>query len=74
MFSGLLALIFFAGLASNYIQIVTMGGVGRRLLFNLRNKIFEKLDELPVAFFNQNKEGDIISRINNDTDKLNQEG
>jgi ATP-binding cassette subfamily B protein len=28
--------------------------------------------ELPVAFFNQNKAGDLISRINNDTDKLNQ--
>ena len=72
MFSGLLAIIFIAGLASNYIQIITMGGVGRRLLFNLRNKIFGKLQELPVAFFNQNKAGDLISRINNDTDKLNQ--
>jgi len=72
MFSGLLAVIFIAGLISNYIQIITMGGVGRRLLFNLRNKIFSKLQELPVAFFNQNKAGDLISRINNDTDKLNQ--
>jgi ATP-binding cassette subfamily B protein len=27
---------------------------------------------LPVAFFNQNKAGDLISRVNNDTDKLNQ--
>ena len=72
MFSGLLAAIFFVGLGSNYLQIITMGGVGRRLLFNLRNKIFGKLQELPVAFFNQNKAGDLISRINNDTDKLNQ--
>jgi ATP-binding cassette subfamily B protein len=30
------------------------------------------LQELPLAFFNQNKTGDLISRINNDTDKLNQ--
>src|ERR1035437_3818720 len=72
LFSGLLAVIFIVGVASNYIQIITMGGVGRRLLFNLRNKIFGKLQELPVAFFNQNKAGDLISRINNDTDKLNQ--
>jgi len=72
MFSGLLAVIFIAGLISNYIQIIFMGGVGRRLLFNLRNKIFGKLQELPAAFFNQNKTGDLISRINNDTDKLNQ--
>jgi ATP-binding cassette, subfamily B, bacterial len=64
--------IFFAGLVANYLQVKTMGGVGRRLLFNLRNKIFDKLQELPVAFFNRNKAGDIVSRINNDTDKLNQ--
>ena len=72
MFSVLLALVYLIGLIASYIQVKTMGGVGRRLLFNLRNKIFEKLEELPLAFFNQNKEGDIISRINNDTDKLNQ--
>ncbi len=72
LFSGLLLIVFSAGLASNYIQVKTMGGLGRRLLFNLRNKIFNKLQELPVAFFNQNKAGDLISRINNDTDKLNQ--
>jgi len=71
-FSGILAAIFIVGLVSNYVQIIMMGGVGRRLLFNLRNKIFSKLQDLPVAFFNQNKAGDLVSRINNDTDKLNQ--
>ena len=53
-------------------QIRTMGGVGRRVLFSLRNALFTKLQDLPVAFFNQNKAGDLISRVNNDTDKLNQ--
>jgi len=72
VFSGILFAVFIVGLISNYVQVKTMGGLGRRLLFNLRNKIFTKLQELPVAFFNQNKAGDLISRINNDTDKLNQ--
>ncbi|MEP6613391.1 MAG: ABC transporter ATP-binding protein, partial [Mucilaginibacter sp.] len=49
-----------------------MGGVGQRMLFTLRNAIFNKLQLLPVGFFNQNKAGDLISRVNNDTDKLNQ--
>src|SRR3984885_6001344 len=48
-----------------------MGGVGQRILFTLRNSIFNKLQTLPIAFFNQNKAGDLISRVNNDTDKLN---
>ena len=71
-FSGILLLIFLVGLITSYLQTLIMGGVGRRVLFKLRDKIFNKLQELPVAFFNQNKAGDLISRINNDTDKLNQ--
>jgi ATP-binding cassette subfamily B protein len=42
------------------------------MLFRLRNSLFNKIQELPVDFFNQNKVGDLISRINNDTDKVNQ--
>ena len=72
MWSGMLLLVYLVGLGTSYIQTITMGGVGRRVLFNLRNTLFTKLQELPIAFFNQNKAGDLISRINNDTDKLNQ--
>lgn len=71
-YAGFLLVIFAIGAGASYFQIWTMGGVGRRVLFNLRNAIFSKLQELPMAFFNQNKEGDLISRINNDTEKLNQ--
>jgi len=63
--------IYLVGLAATYVQTVQMGRVGRQMLYKLRNAIFTKLQELPVDFFNQNKAGDLISRINNDTDKLN---
>ncbi len=59
------------GLLASYVQTITMGRVGREVLYKLRNAIFTKLQQLPVDFFNQNKAGDLISRINNDTDKLN---
>ncbi len=72
VYSGLLAVVYLFGLGASFLQIQVMGGVGRRVLFKLRNSIFTKLQELPVAFFNANKAGDLISRINNDTDKLNQ--
>jgi ATP-binding cassette subfamily B protein len=58
-------------LFTSYFQTKLMGGVGQRMLFTLRNSIFDKLQLLPVGFFNQNKAGDLISRVNNDTDKLN---
>jgi ATP-binding cassette subfamily B protein len=63
--------IYLVGLCSSYFQTQRMGTVGRHVLFNLRNALFTRLQLLPVAFFNQNKAGDLISRINNDTDKLN---
>jgi ATP-binding cassette subfamily B protein len=69
--AGLLLVAYLAGLVATYVQTQQMGLVGRRVLFNLRNAIFTKLQELPLDFFNQNKAGDLISRINNDTDKLN---
>jgi ATP-binding cassette subfamily B protein len=70
--AGVLLLAYLTGLVGTYVQAQQMGRVGRYLLFNLRNALFSKLQDLPLAFFNENKAGDLISRINNDTDKLNQ--
>ncbi|HRN69744.1 MAG TPA: ABC transporter ATP-binding protein [Candidatus Woesebacteria bacterium] len=67
----LLSILFLFSFVSSYFQMKIMGGVGQRLLFRLRNTVFHKLQALPIAFFNQNQAGDLISRINNDTDKLN---
>ena len=69
---GILFAMYLVALLSSYLQTILMGGVGQRMLYTLRNTIFNKLQLLPVGFFNQNKAGDLISRINNDTDKLNQ--
>jgi ATP-binding cassette subfamily B protein len=69
--SGIILGVFMLAVIANYIQAKVMGGVGQRLLFTLRNAIFTKLQSLPIAFFNQNKAGDLISRINSDTDNLN---
>lgn len=63
---------FLTALVSGYLQTKLMGGIGQRMLFTLRNAIFGKLQQLPVDFFNRNKAGDLISRVNNDTDKINQ--
>jgi ATP-binding cassette subfamily B protein len=72
VYSSILLGIYLLALGANYLQTQLMGSIGQRVLYTLRNAIFEKLQSLPVAFFNQNKAGDLISRINNDTDKLNQ--
>jgi ATP-binding cassette subfamily B protein len=72
VFAGILLVLYIIAFIVNYGQMRMMGGIGQRMLFSLRNSVFNKLQELPVDFFNQNKAGDLISRINNDTDKVNQ--
>ncbi|MEZ5070702.1 MAG: ABC transporter ATP-binding protein [Bacteroidales bacterium] len=72
LFSGILLTIYAVAFVVNYMQMRIMGGIGQRMLFNLRNQVFLQLQELPLAFFNQNKSGDLISRINNDTEKVNE--
>ena len=71
VYAAILLAMYICGLAASYLQTKLMGGVGQRMLYTLRNAIFNKLQQLPVAFFNQNKAGDLISRVNNDTDKIN---
>ncbi len=68
----MLAGLYIVVAVSNYFQTVLMGRVGQNILYRLRSRVFEKIQSLPLSFFNQNKLGDLISRINSDTDKLNQ--
>ncbi len=71
-YSIILLGVFSLALVSGYTQAQLMGRVGQRMLYNLRNTVFNKLQELPIDFFTLNKAGDLISRVNNDTDKINQ--
>lgn len=72
LYTGILFVLYMISMITSYLQTKLMGSVGQRVLYRLRNNIFQKLLDLPVAFFHENKAGDLISRINNDTDKLSQ--
>ena len=71
-YAGGLAAIYLMALWAQYLQTLRMGTVGRNVLFKLRNRLFVQLSRLPIAFFAQNRAGDLISRVNGDTDKINQ--
>jgi len=55
----------------SYLQTKLVGQVSQRFLFRIREKLFGHLQFLPLNFFQVNKTGDIIARINNDTEKIN---
>ncbi|MEO6683242.1 MAG: ABC transporter ATP-binding protein [Ginsengibacter sp.] len=71
-FSAIILGLYLISAVLDYFQTKLMGSIGQRMLYSLRNAVFSRIQSLPVAFFNQNKAGDLISRINNDTDRVNQ--
>lgn len=70
--AAVLLAMYVVALLTQYRQSFWMGSVGQRVLHRLRGEVFRKLQELPIAFFAARRTGDVISRINNDTDKMYQ--
>jgi ATP-binding cassette subfamily B protein len=71
IYAGSLAVVYLFALRTSYLQTVSMGRIGRNVLYKLRNRLFAQLSRLPIAFFSQNRAGDLISRVNSDTEKIN---
>jgi ATP-binding cassette, subfamily B, bacterial len=66
----ILIICFFLQGIVNYISTTTVGKITQGVLMEIRNDLFGKIQNLPMQFFLANKSGDIISRLNNDTRKL----
>ncbi|RZK89770.1 MAG: ABC transporter ATP-binding protein, partial [Pedobacter sp.] len=47
VFGGILLVMYLIAMVTGYTQTKLMGGIGQRMLFTLRNAIFNKLQELP---------------------------
>lgn len=50
---------------------VLMLTISRRVVFRMRQEVFEKLMALPVGYFDTHQTGDVISRISYDIDTVN---
>lgn len=55
-----------------YLQSILMSSVAEGLNLSLRRQISRKLNYLPLHFFDQNKPGEILSRVTNDLDKISE--
>ncbi|MBD1909846.1 MULTISPECIES: ABC transporter ATP-binding protein [unclassified Leptolyngbya] len=67
-----LALIYGLGVWATRGQILRMGSIMQRLLGQLREDIFTKIQSLPVSFFDRSEAGDLMSRLINDVNTVNQ--
>ncbi len=55
-----------------YLQSYLMQMMGQFVMADLRRQIFAKLQELPVAYFDRNPVGRLVTRVTNDVDALNE--
>ncbi len=54
------------------IQSFIMSGVAQKVSYNLRKQISEKMNTLPLNYFDTRTNGEVLSRITNDVDTVNQ--
>ena len=64
--------IYAIGFLSNYLFSMLMGVLAQKVQFRVRNEAFTHMESLPIAYFDQNNYGDIMSRYTNDIDTLMQ--
>ena len=49
-----------------------MTGISQKISYRMRRDISEKINRMPLGYFESNKTGDVLSRITNDVDTLGQ--
>ena len=53
-------------------QAYVMAGVTQRIVYRLRRRMDEKIGRLPLAYFDRQPRGDLLSRVTNDIDNISQ--
>ncbi len=65
-----MAVIYLVGIAASYCQQRIMVGVSQRALQKMRNDLFDKVQKLPVRFYDSTSHGELMSRFTNDVDAI----
>ena len=67
-----LGLILLVGVVCSYLYNRLMINVSQGTMLRLRQRIFERMERLPVSYFDQHSHGDMMSVYTNDVDSLRQ--
>ncbi|MCJ7841630.1 ABC transporter ATP-binding protein/permease [Lederbergia sp. NSJ-179] len=70
-FSGILALVYFATTVFTWLQNFMMVRVSLQTIRKMRQDLFDKFQTLSLRFFDKRQDGDLMSRVTNDIDQLN---
>jgi ABC-type multidrug transport system fused ATPase/permease subunit len=64
--------VFVVGQVTLMGQFYLMGWVGQQVLARMRQEIFARIQSLSLSYFDRHEAGDLMSRLTNDVDVLNQ--
>ena len=64
--------VYVVGAIASRGQVYQVGSIGQNLLASMRARIFDRLQHLPLRYFDRHPVGDLMSRVTNDVDTLNQ--
>lgn len=72
LFLGLMVMagVYLVGIVASYLQSRIMISISQESIKNLRNDLFQKMQSLPVRFFDTTNHGEIMSRFTNDVDAI----
>jgi len=68
--SIILGIIYLLGVLFNYLQGFLMATVSNNFAKKLRTDITNKINKLPLKYFDKHETGDILSRVTNDVDSI----
>ena len=71
-FLGIMATIYLVGIIATFIYNRLMIYVSQGILKDIRDDMFNHMQDLPLSYFDKNSHGDIMSKYTNDTDALRQ--
>ena len=69
-FLGVVVVLYIISSVFSYIQSYVLVGISTAISYNLRSRIMDKITSLAMDDVDENKRGDILSRLTNDVDSL----
>lgn len=67
---ALLAVLYVVSAVFSFIQGFVMSGVSQKVSYNLRKEISEKINRMPLKYFDKMTHGEVLSRVTNDVDTV----
>lgn len=64
--------LYLISMVFSFIQGYVMSGVSQKVSYNLRKEISEKINRMPMKYFDGKTHGEVLSRVTNDIDTLSQ--